>query len=85
MTPYICPVCGYPELDKAAYSKGAPSFEICPCCGYQFGYDDDDQNITHEKWREKWIREGMVWWSRNIKPTNWNPKAQLQSIGVNSE
>jgi hypothetical protein len=35
------------------------------------------------KWREKWISGGMEWDSPEIpKPPNWNPREQLQRIGV---
>jgi hypothetical protein len=65
VTRNICPVCGNPDLSEPAYSEeeGWPSDEICSCCGYQFGYDDDSEGITHEQWRMRWIDEGMKWWS----------------------
>jgi hypothetical protein len=45
----ICPVCGYPDLFEPAYKENYyPSDEICPSCGYQFGWTDDDQGISHE-------------------------------------
>ena len=37
----ICPVCGYGELHEPAYDRfGCASFEICPCCGIEFGLED---------------------------------------------
>ncbi len=79
-----CPVCGYPNLDKPAYSdeKGAwPSLEICPCCGFQFGFTDHSQHITFEQWREQWIARGMLWQSIGIaRPADWNPTEQLLKI-----
>lgn len=39
---YTCPVCGYPSLDTEPYHGGEiPSFSMCPCCGTEFGFDDD--------------------------------------------
>ena len=39
---YCCPVCGSDVNDEIPYSEnGQPSFEICPSCGFQYGYDDD--------------------------------------------
>jgi len=35
----LCPVCGF-YLDQAAWVAELASFQICPCCGTQFGYDD---------------------------------------------
>lgn len=42
---YSCPVCGYKGLDEPAYydfkKLAGGSFEICECCRFQFGLDDD--------------------------------------------
>ena len=47
----ICPVCGYNALHEPAYDRfGCASFEICPCCGIEFGYDDARR--SHETLRE---------------------------------
>ncbi len=38
-----CFVCNYNELLEPPYDgRGIPSDEICPCCGFHYGYDDDD-------------------------------------------
>jgi hypothetical protein len=38
---HTCPVCAYPDLGGPAYDDtGCPTFEICPCCGVEFGYND---------------------------------------------
>lgn len=38
---YICPVCGFKGLTEPAYDdQGNHSYEICSCCGFQFGFDD---------------------------------------------
>lgn len=37
-----CLVWGFDELYEQPYDKrGEPSDEICPCCGFHFGFDDD--------------------------------------------
>lgn len=80
---YICPVCGFSHLKELAYDEGLGSLEICPCCDYQFGYDDDDQHITHGEWRQNWIADGMIWdKGRSDPPANWNPREQLMNIGI---
>jgi hypothetical protein len=77
----MCPVCGYPDLFDPAYDGDLGSLEICFSCGYQFGYDDDDQHITHEQWRRKWIAEGMPWYGVAIKPPpGWDPHKQLLNV-----
>lgn len=77
---YLCPVCGYSNLSDKPYDEyGCPSYEICSCCGTEFGYDDNSTN--HLALREKWISNGMNWWSKSIKPPkDWNPLLQLGSL-----
>ena len=83
----ICPVCGNDGLSEPAYKDGYnPSYEICSCCGYHFGYHDEalEVPISFEEWRKRWIAEGMKWWSDvgRQPPAGWNPKKQLVNIGV---
>jgi hypothetical protein len=92
MTQNICPVCGFDDLSEPAYRDGYnPSYEICPCCAYQFGYHDEavlaDDNetvgITFKQWRDKWFMAGMVWdRGSSLPPQDWDPKKQLENIGV---
>ncbi|WP_214691652.1 MULTISPECIES: hypothetical protein [unclassified Exiguobacterium] len=66
---YICPVCGYDGLEESAYNEyDLPSFEICSCCRFQFGDDDDvevregvflSREEAHSVHREKWIKDGV--------------------------
>lgn len=80
---YICPVCGYDELTQEPYPyHSVESHEICPSCSFHFGYDDESEGFTHKQWRERWIKEGMKWWSSREKPANWDPKLQLLNIGI---
>ena len=81
---YTCPVCGYEKLLEPAYDRyGCCSYEICPSCGYQYGYHDDDQGISHAQYRDNWIKNGAKWHSRVIqKPDNWDAKTQLLRIGI---
>ncbi|MBB1179203.1 hypothetical protein DSM05_08560 [Pseudomonas sp. FW305-3-2-15-E-TSA4] len=68
-----CPVCKW-ELDF----EPTQSFEICPCCGTHFGYDD--AKATHAELRQKWIAAGLQWWSQSTpRPDGWDAEAQLQS------
>lgn len=81
---YLCPVCGFKDLDKPAYfENGEPSYQICRACFYEYGYDDDSEGITHSQWRDQWISEGMPWRSNpKNQPADWNPKKDLETIGV---
>ena len=80
--PYQCPVCGYPGLAEPARSEaGHPSWEICPSCGFEFGYDDDDAGRSYADWRQEWIAQGMPWRIRSHRPPpGWDPRAQLQTL-----
>lgn len=75
----ICPVCGFPDLDEPAYhSDLGGSYEICPCCGTEFGYDDAGSSIP--ELRQRWKDNGCRWWSSSSPPINWNPALQLGNI-----
>ncbi len=85
-TTYRCPVCGYGELNAPPHNpiSGGASDEICPSCGFQFGFDDDDRHISYEEWRERWVNSGMQWSSvGRPQPAHWNPVAQV--AGLKSE
>ncbi len=79
---FMCPVCGWVELKKPPRSETTGgSYEICPCCGFQFGYDDEDQGISDEEWRRRWIAKGMPWFARTrLPPPGWDPLEQLRRL-----
>jgi hypothetical protein len=83
MEKYLCPTCGYPELNQPAWDikTGSPSFDICPCCGCEFGYNDATP-LAREKYRREWTHNGANWFKPELKPSNWNLKEQLNRIGV---
>lgn len=92
---YTCFVCGFGSLTEQFYidNSFSSTFEICPCCGFQYGYhdlngtDEYPESFTEKdiviEYRKQWIQNGMKWWSDNPmrpKPENWNPKEQLKNI-----
>lgn len=80
---YLCEVCGYPYLDEPPYDEfGYGTYEICPCCGFEFGYDDyPDKEKGIIDWRNNWINNGFKWFSKYTSPpVNWNPKKQLVNL-----
>lgn len=71
---YTCPVCGYDSLETPPLD-----FSICPSCGTEFG--NDDFEFSHEELRQRWINDGLQWWSAiDPIPQNWNPFAQLRHV-----
>ena len=79
---HFCLVCGYDGLRAAPIDEnGIVNSEICPCCGYQFGYDDQQRGISYEAARNRWIGAGMPWFSQSVtKPRTWDGSAQLKRI-----
>lgn len=68
---YICPVCGYDELEQPP-----KNFSICDSCGTEF--ENDDFNRSHAELRHEWITQNMPWFSRSSSPPkNWSPLRQL--------
>ncbi|HET8688926.1 MAG TPA: hypothetical protein VFM18_20140 [Methanosarcina sp.] len=83
MNSYTCPVCGYPELSEPPYDQNtnSPSFDICPCCGCEYGYDDATPK-ARDNFLKKWVSRGSPWFHPELMPPQWNVKKQLQSIGI---
>ena len=76
----ICPVCGYPDLRKGPLDHGTSSYEICPSCGFEFGYDDGVLKETYQSYRVKWIADGCKWWATSSKaPAFWDATKQLEN------
>lgn len=42
MKEYVCPICGFDKLSFVPLN----SYEICPCCGYEFGTFDYYSNCN---------------------------------------
>lgn len=83
MNKFTCPICGFNNLDKPAWDpvEKTPGFDICPCCGCEFGYDDATPQAG-ERYRLSWIKKGAEWFVPHLKPSNWNLQEQLSRINI---
>ena len=72
-----CAACGYPHLRAPQRSaSGGASHEICPSCGFEPGYTDDDQEITPAAWGKQWKAKGSAWYSKGTpQPADWKSTA----------
>jgi len=64
-----CPVCAYPDMPYPP-----ADYNICPCCGTEFG--NDDAMLSHDQLRAQWLANGAGWFFGN-PPVGWNPYMQL--------
>ncbi|MBI2263630.1 MAG: hypothetical protein HYU64_00430 [Armatimonadetes bacterium] len=80
---YLCPICGYPDLKEPPWGKdgATPSYDICPCCGCEFGYEDARPEGA-DKFRQKWIEGGGTWFEPKKRPEAWDMTEQLKGIGT---
>lgn len=80
---YKCKVCNYDGLYDPPYDeRGIASEEICPCCGFHYGYDEDSETEDiNVLWRKRWIEEGYKWFSTSRPaPNGWDAKEQLKEL-----
>jgi len=78
----MCLVCGYDGLHAPPFDEnGVSNQEICPCCGFQFGYDDTRRGVLYEDARKRWVAVGMPWFSQSVnKPRFWDAAIQLRRV-----
>ena len=64
---------------------GAASYDVCSCCGFEYGFDDDpgaSLGDSFQEYRRNWIAEGAVWFTPKRRPPDWDLQKQLQGIGI---
>jgi hypothetical protein len=69
---------------------GSPSFEICPSCGYEFGFDDhpgaSGSVTSFVEHRHRWVAGGCAWWGReDQRPVDWSGLDQLAAAGLGTD
>lgn len=79
---FACRVCGLLATDPPWGDDGrTPSFEICSCCGVEFGYEDSTPQGCRT-YRAKWIASGNRWWDESLTPADWNLEIQLENTPI---
>jgi hypothetical protein len=75
-----CRVCGV-RLDEAPWGSDGmnPSFDLCPCCGAEFGYEDATPEGAR-RYRARWLASGAPWNDPDERPPDWNVEEQLTHI-----
>lgn len=80
MDKYICRICGFRLEEKPWGEDGStPTYEICPCCGVEFG-NEDYSLASIRKYRTGWITHGCQWFDARKRPTDWDQQTQLKNI-----
>ena len=80
MEKFYCRICGYRLGFEPWGDDGkTPTYEICPCCGVEFGYEDSDL-ASIRKYRESWIASGCNWFLDTGIKKEWNFLEQLENI-----
>lgn len=77
---HFCRVCGlrqpYPQYGEDGKN---PTYEICVCCGVEFGYEDISFSGVR-RFRDVWIEGGMRWFDLSQKPEGWSWECQSAFI-----
>ncbi len=91
---WLCPVCGAAGLHGPAYDdEGAPSFQMCKSCEFEYGFDDEPgaPHRAIEGVQENWDlwRSRFLNGKRSLRsafPDEWaSVTRNLRAIGIEVE
>lgn len=82
--PSICFVCGLDLEDVGedppwGRDGDDPSYDFCPCCGVEFGYQDFSLEGVRA-YRARWLGGGQRWYRPQLQPAGWDAGAQLEQL-----
>ena len=67
-------------------SLGPASYDVCSCCGFEFGFDDNPgasaRADSFESYRQDWLDRGAPWFSPVARPAGWSVDEQLAAAGL---
>lgn len=66
---------------------GMGTYEVCSCCGFEFGADDEgldpEDNHSFESYLKYWFEdENAQWMMPEERPKNWDLIKQLEEAGI---
>jgi len=65
---------------------GMLSYQICGCCGYEFGAEDDPGpwaiGLSFEDYLDRWLAAGGIWFDGKIRPSSWTFEQQMQDLAI---
>ena len=75
-----CRVCGL-YLTSLPWGDDdvTPSYEICSCCGVEFGYEDYTVESA-VRYRDHWLANGAKWFAPQDQPNNWDLFEQISCV-----
>ena len=77
---HYCRVCGHYNEDFSwGREEATPSFNICDCCGTEFGYHDFTIKGIRRR-REIWLKQASEWNNVSAKPKVWDLERQIKNI-----
>jgi hypothetical protein len=80
MIQFNCRVCGiYLEESPWGEDGNSPNYEMCSCCGVEFGNQDYTVESV-KRYREKWLSDGAKWSLPKFKPSDWDLNEQMKNI-----
>ena len=75
-----CRVCGRVQQEPLWGGDGkTPSFDICDCCGVEFGYEDATLGAVR-RYRTEWVNKGGPWFVPDARPEQWDMDDQLRGV-----
>ncbi|MET3565947.1 hypothetical protein ABIC47_001432 [Leifsonia sp. 563] len=75
-----CRVCGYESPEPPWGNSGVdPSWESCPCCGVEYGYQDATaEGVT--RFRARWLNAGAQWVDPSIPEDGLTTETRLRRV-----
>lgn len=77
----ICRICGYLFSGWSPWGEDgqSPTFDFCPCCGVEFGYQDSSLAGVR-RWRDRWLRDGAQWSDSYVESDGLEADARMSRV-----